>query len=282
VLESSHHPFWENAATNIDTGTPPDFDHVFCLAPCIAAQLSRALTRGELVALFQPKIDLRTMTLGGAEALVRWNRNGHGLISAGLFIDEFRRYGLLHRLTDVMIDRACAFINDVQRRGGLVNVSINAEWSCIESRRLLASLLSACNRFGVEPADLQIELMETSTMVDKAAALSAVKDLRSAGFSVAIDDFGIGNSSLQLLRELECDVVKLDRSLVQGVSANPRAAALLYALVRFAVSFGVEVVAEGVESPEDAKCLTQLGCHKAQGYLYARPMSGAEFVRNYF
>lgn len=244
--------------------------------------LQTALDHGDFIAFYQPQYDLRSAKLCGVEALARWNHPVLGLIAPAHFLGSLRGHDLLTQLTMLMLWQAAAAVQRWQLAGRQFPVSINAEWPCVESGRLLVAMRSVCAQFGIRPCSLHVELSEQSPMQDRAAAVAAVRALRAAGFCVAIDDFGVDNSSLQLLRELECDVVKLDRSLVQGIGHAPRAAALLGGVIRMVEALGGQVVAEGVESTGDLACLIELGCHRVQGFLYGRPMDEADLLSQYF
>ncbi|AOX99063.1 hypothetical protein BJP62_00510 [Jeongeupia sp. USM3] len=244
-------------------------------------ELVTALERGELVAHFQPKLDLREASLSGVEALVRWQHPRLGLVGPDRFIDAIKRHGLLPQLTSTVLAQSCTQVLAWRRAGRNLQVAINVEWPSVEDGSLLSELNQTVAAFGLVPECLQVELSEQSPIRDKAAALMQIQAIRKAGYSVAIDDFGMENASLQLLRELECDVVKLDRSLVRGIDRHPRAAMMLAGLVRLATSLGAEIVAEGVETEDELGCLLESGCHQMQGFLFSPALSGAELNRRY-
>lgn len=244
--------------------------------------LRKALDHGEFVAWYQPLYDLRYGELRGVEALARWDHPVLGLLAPEIFLEALRAHGLLSELTILMTWHAASAAKRWERDGQVLPIAINAEWRCLESGRLQVALRSACRNYGIPVSRLHIEISEQTAIEDRVAAQLGVRTLQAAGVCVALDDFGAGNTSLQLLRDIECDRVKLDRSLVKGVSRDHRAAALLGGLIGMIRALGVQVLAEGVEDPSDQECLIELGCDMAQGYLYCPPMAEDDMVRRCF
>lgn len=250
--------------------------------PLTKSCLQAALDGGEFVAFFQPQLDLHDVRLCGTEVLARWNHPELGLLGPAHFLESVRALGLMTELTRAMVWQAVSAArrwDDAGRQE--VTVAINAEWGCIERGRLLKMLKDACAHYEVAPCRVHVELSEESAVSNLTQATAAIKALRKTGFRIALDDFGTGNSSLRLLREFECDVVKLDRSLIHGIRPDSRGAVMLRGLVRMSEALGAQVVAEGVETLSDLQCVAELGCDQAQGFFYGSPMAKSDLLSRF-
>ncbi|MGX0132496.1 EAL domain-containing protein [Cupriavidus metallidurans] len=243
--------------------------------------LRNAIDCGEFVACYQPQFDLDGGHLRGVEALARWARPGFGMIPPAAFLGALREHDLLSELTIVMIWHAAAAVRRWEEGGLALPISINAEWRCLETGRLHVALRSACQHFGISMRSLHIEVSEQTAVNDLAVARDAIRALRAEGVRIALDDFGTGATSLQLLRHIECDLIKLDQSLVKNIGRDPRAASLLGSVIGMVRAMGLKAIAEGVENFDDLECLIRLGCHQAQGFLLGAPMPEASLVHQF-
>jgi PAS domain S-box-containing protein len=242
------------------------------------ADLRRAIAEGELRLHYQPKVDAGTGRILGAEALVRWQHPENGLVPPVQFIALAEESGLILPLTDWVLETACA---DVRRRAdaGLraVPVSVNLAAPSFADAGLPAQLHALLAKHALEPACLTLEVTESLLMSDVDAAVTRLRDLRASGFSVSLDDFGTGFSSLSYLQRFPVDELKIDRSFVTDVCRGGRDGAIAASIIALGREFGLRVVAEGVETAGQAEFLLAHGCNQQQGYLFARPMPGAAF-----
>jgi len=244
----------------------------------IEAGLHRALARGEFVLHYQPKIDLRTGAMTGAEALIRWAHPERGLIFPKDFVPIAEECGLIVPIGRWVLREACrearAWI-DEGRRPLAVAVNISA----VEFRdpRFLENVRTVLNDSGLDARCLELELTESSLVHGESTtlALQALKDL---GVQVAIDDFGTGYSSLSYLRQFPIDVLKIDQSFVHEISAVPVGTSIVCAVISMGRSLGHRVIAEGVETQEQVAFLQAQRCGEGQGYYFSRPLVAEQFV----
>ncbi|MBJ7355878.1 bifunctional diguanylate cyclase/phosphodiesterase, partial [Nocardioides sp.] len=232
---------------------------------------------GGVVMHYQPQIDLRTGTVAGAEALVRWQHPEHGLLGPGEFVDLVERHGLMQEMTEQVLHRAASDAGRWVRAGHDVPVSINVSTSSLRPE-LLSRIDAALSAGDLHPRHLQLEVTETTLMADPQRSLQVLRELSRRGTSVSIDDYGTGYSSLAYLNELEAVELKLDRSFVARLVHDPRTAAIVAGTVDLAHGLGLHVVAEGVEDVATVHVLMAMGCDRSQGFLHARPMPVGRFL----
>jgi diguanylate cyclase (GGDEF)-like protein/PAS domain S-box-containing protein len=238
----------------------------------LLGQLRRALDRGELVVYYQPKLDLATGKLAGAEALVRWQHPQRGLLSPAEFVPVAETTGLIHRLTSHVLDVALAQVHAWALAGVEVPIAVNLSARCLHDRGLPRRVAAALERHQVPPAMLCLEITESSIMRDPVGALAVLRELAATGVRLSLDDFGTGYSSMTYLRQLPVTELKVDRSFVQDLASESADAVLVRSAVDLGHNLGLEVVGEGVEDSSTLDALRALGCDVAQGYFVARPM----------
>jgi diguanylate cyclase (GGDEF)-like protein/PAS domain S-box-containing protein len=231
--------------------------------------LRLAVHRNELVLHYQPIIDLPTGCVVEMEALVRWNRPGHGLVMPDLFIPVAEASRLITAIDSQVVRTACSEAASWPDRS--VSVSINLSALDLQYDEMVTAISSALHSSGLAPGRLVIELTETTLMSDDLAVAANLARIESLGVRLAIDDFGTGYSSLSYLRRLPTQTIKIDRSFITPIGDDDAAAAIVGAIITMAHAVGQRVVAEGVETAGQAARLKLLGCDSAQGYLYARP-----------
>ncbi|MFP4294317.1 MAG: putative bifunctional diguanylate cyclase/phosphodiesterase [Halothiobacillaceae bacterium] len=242
------------------------------------AALRQAAAQGQLQMFHQAKICLETGRLAGVEALMRWNHPELGAVSPGRFIPLAEETGLISELGRWAIDESLAAVARWREQTGeCVPVSVNVsarQFDLLRARgESLSDLVSAAlDAAGVPAACLELEITETAIMQDLDHALAQLEALRGMGVRLAIDDFGVGHSSLAYLQKLPVSTIKIDRSLVDGIAASQRSRALIQAVLAVTQAFGLVAVAEGVEKSEDADLLRMLKCPVAQGFLFHRPV----------
>lgn len=241
-----------------------------------------ALRRGEFVPYLQPKVDLDTRTLVGAEALVRWDSPKLGFLTPNIFVPQFEKNGFIVELDFFMLDRVCHAYPLVGEEGRApLIVSVNFSRVTIlhnEFEERLIRTVDACN---IQHEYLELEVTESVFSVDEDLVISILESLRSRGFRLAMDDFGTGYSSLSLLRKLPIDVLKIDRSFLSETEDTDRMLNVLKGVVNMARALGIETVCEGVETERQADMLQGIGCCVGQGYLYSKPLSMSDFKRTY-
>ncbi|HVK31232.1 MAG TPA: EAL domain-containing protein [Burkholderiaceae bacterium] len=245
----------------------------------LEGSLRRAIERQEFVLHFQPKSDLRTGQVTGVEALVRWHRPGHGMVPPDRFVGVLEDTGLILPVGAWVIRAACEQLA-AWDRAGLPPIRLAVNLSARQFRHLyLASLVEDSLRQNeIDPQRLEIELTESLLMEDNESTRSMLDSFRRLGVRLAIDDFGTGHSSLSYIKRFSIDTLKIDRSFVHSLPDNEEDAAICAAVIALGRSMRMCVVAEGVETPEQARLLRDLGCDEMQGYWLGRPMPGSEFV----
>ncbi len=242
--------------------------------------LRRALERGEFRLHFQPKASLKSGCVTGFEALLRWERPGHGLVPPGKFIPLLEETGLIVPVGEWVIRAACAQIHDWRRQGlEPLPVAVNLAAKQFLHRDIAAVVETALCDHGVPPQFLEIEITESDAMQEPEQVMRTLLALRARGVSIAIDDFGTGYSSLSYLKRFPVETLKLDRSFVNGLPGDADDVSIARAVITMAHSLGLKVVAEGVEKPEQREFLAHNGCDMMQGYLLARPMPAHECER---
>jgi len=243
----------------------------------LEANLRRAIEREEFVLHFQPKSELRSGKITGVEALVRWHRPGHGLIPPDRFVSVLEDTGLILPVGAWVIRAACEQLAAWDRLG-LPPLRLAVNLSARQFRHLyLASMIEdSLRENGIEPQRLEIELTESLLMEDNEATRAMLESFRRLGVRLAIDDFGTGHSSLSYIRRFAIDTLKIDRSFVQSLPDNEEDTAICSAVIALGRNMKMCVVAEGVETAEQAQVLRELGCDEAQGYWISRPMPGAD------
>ena len=244
----------------------------------LAGRLETALEQGEFEIWYQPKVDMRTGGITGAEALVRWNHPLRGLLGPGAFVPLFERSGAIVEVDLHVYRQVCLAQREWMERG-LPSVLVSCNFSSIhfESDAFSERLAAVAGECGVPSSRLELEITESALMRNPGRVASQIVRLRDLGFKVAIDDFGAGYSSLGQLQQMMADVLKLDRSFVRRGQLGPREQVVIASVIRMAEQLGMEVICEGVETAEQAEMLIRLGCWNAQGFLYARPMPRERF-----
>jgi diguanylate cyclase (GGDEF)-like protein/PAS domain S-box-containing protein len=235
--------------------------------------ISRALERGEFFLEYQPVVDLSKRELLGVEALVRWNHPEQGVVMPGAFIEAAEESGQIIELGRWVLAEACRAVKawrDGMVAGEGLRVAINISGRHLQHADLVEDVRSALDSSGLEPENLVIELTESTIMHNTEVNLERFRQLKALGVRLAIDDFGMGYSSLSYLHRFPIDILKIDRSFVGRLTEQGDGPELARAVVMLGETLGLETVAEGVEQEEQAKELLELGCVAAQGFLFAR------------
>ena len=237
------------------------------------AELREALARRQFRLHYQPRVSAANGRMVSVEALVRWQHPRHGLMAPDRFIPIAEQAGLMDDLGAVVLDEACLQLAAWRQAGLPVRkVSVNVSMQQLLTGRFPQTVRDTLARHAVPPQALELEVTESLLAADADSAQDQLADLRKLGIEIALDDFGTGYSALSQLRRLPLDVIKIDRSFVVDLDTDDGALAIARAIVALSGALGLRVVAEGVETAEQAGRLRELGCHELQGHHYARPL----------
>ncbi|RZI79331.1 MAG: EAL domain-containing protein [Rubrivivax sp.] len=238
--------------------------------------LHKALERNELVLYYQPKIDVRTSKMVGAEALMRWVRDGK-IIPPADFIPLAEATGLINQMSLWAITEAARQAKSWQAKFGFdSSIAVNLPSRLFEQVDLVDKIQAILKQEGVPPHFIELEITETGLMKDLQGVVPSLHRLNQLGVEISIDDFGTGYSSLAYLTTLPISELKIDRSFVHDLGSTPQSSAVVSAIIALARALGLRVIAEGVEQVSQMEVLYNLGCHICQGFLFARPMPPAE------
>ncbi|MEP7206237.1 MAG: EAL domain-containing protein [Casimicrobiaceae bacterium] len=239
----------------------------------LETELRRALQHNELVVYYQPVVDLRTGSVNGFEALLRWNHPERGIVLPGEFIPFAEEIGLIGAVGDWVLRHACA---DAARWPAHFRLAVNLSPAQFRQRTILASLHEALAASGLDPRRLELEITESVLLQDNESTILTLHALRELGARISLDDFGTGYSSLSYLIRFPFDKIKIDRSFVKDVGLRADCDAIVRAVVTLAASLGMATTAEGVETPRQRSHLRGEGCTEAQGFLFSVPLPAAE------
>ena len=245
----------------------------------LKSKLRRALERHEFVLRYQPKVDLASSHVVGAEALLRWRLPGHGDIAPAQFIPLAEESRLILDIGAWVLNQVCTDYAAWQKRiddPGLI--AINLSLKELSHASFIPRCRSVFERHGVAPNRVELEITETTLMMDAERTLPLLDELRSMGVHLSIDDFGTGYSSLSALQQFPIGTLKIDQSFVRNAAVDPDDATIVRTIIEMGRSLGLQVVAEGIETEEQRGFLRQSGCQFGQGRLFGDPIPGGEFL----
>ena len=240
----------------------------------------KAIDNKEFYVVYQPKVYTKNNTLYGAEALVRWYNDGK-VIYPGEFVKIFEKEHLIADLDFYVLDQTCKALREWLDSGlNPVTISVNFSNDHLGDDELVEHIIEIVDRYSLDHHLIEIEMTETVDVYEINQLLAYVDGLHRNGFTVAIDDFGIGYSSLLMLQSISVDVLKIDKAFIAEVTGDPekRENVILRHIINMSEELGVEIVAEGVETNEQRNNLTGMNCHRIQGYFYDRPLSSNDFL----
>jgi diguanylate cyclase (GGDEF)-like protein len=247
----------------------------------LSAELPRALDNGEIITYLQPQV-LADGSVVGAEALVRWEHPQKGLLNPGYFLPVFEKNYKIIDIDRYIWELACMQIkkwNDEGKKDIYISVNISPrDFECID---VYDTLIKLVHKYGINPEQLRVEITESTIMQNPQKQIELIGRLRLAKFYVEMDDFGSGYSSLGMLKDIPLDAIKLDMSFLSKGINDERERKVLRLMVNLIKELNMTVIAEGVETQEEADYLRQVGCDTFQGYLFSKPVPVVEFERNY-
>jgi diguanylate cyclase (GGDEF)-like protein/PAS domain S-box-containing protein len=245
--------------------------------------LHQALERHEFVLHYQPQLDLRTQTVTGMEALIRWDRGGKNVLRPADFIGVAEETRLILPIGEWAIEEACRQGQLWHNAGTAMRMAVNVSARQFQQPNVVSMIRDSVERSGFDPHYLEIEITESTAMQDPDLTAEILLDLKNLGMTVAIDDFGVGHSSLSYLKRFPIDALKIDQSFVQDIAREGSDGAIVSAVIAMGKALNIRVIAEGVETAEQLKFLRDHGCVEFQGYLFSRPMAASaltEMIQN--
>ncbi len=250
----------------------------------IIFDMNRAFEANEFITYYQPKFSFSDSKIIGAEALVRWNQRGKGLLPPKVFVPLFEKNGFIQKIDREVFESACKFLDEWNKSGrdGVapypITISCNLSRFQLYNPDLAKDYASIAAKYQIAPSKIELELTESLMMDNKDSLLKAMYGIKKAGFDISIDDFGSGFSSLSLLKELPANVLKLDKEfLAENANRSKRKNIIIHSVINMAKELELVTVAEGVEQESQAELLKEMGCDIAQGFLYAKPMDKSAF-----
>ena len=246
----------------------------------LSNELEDAIAGGQILPWLQPIVDRNGKAIG-AEALVRWIHPAEGIRPPGAFIPVFEKNGMIADVDRCIWRQACEILARWKEEGKDLFISVNISPRDFYLLDVAAELKSLVREYGVEPANLRLEITETVMMTDQEKRMEILRDLQSIGFLIEMDDFGSGYSSLNLLREMPVDVLKIDMVFLRNSANDDRARAILDQVIALAHRLGVTSLTEGVETESQYSHLMEMGCQLYQGYYFAKPMPVGDFERQF-
>ena len=241
------------------------------------SRLRKAIEDGEFCLYYQPKVDLASGRLAGAEALIRWKHPERGLIMPDDFIPMAEETRLILPLGEWVLNEGCRQAKAWEKAG--LKVSLNLSPYQLHKASLTETVDLALKSSGIDPAYIELEITETAAMKNPGQTLSVLRELTSRGLTVSLDDFGKGYSSLNYLKQFPVSTIKIDMAFIRDLLTEPKDAAIVRAIILLGHNLNMKVLAEGVETKEQAEFLKNEGCDLAQGYFYSRPVPAEEFEK---
>jgi EAL domain-containing protein (putative c-di-GMP-specific phosphodiesterase class I) len=242
----------------------------------LESDLSDALTRGEFELCYQPIVNLLTNRVSGCEALLRWRHPERGIIEPAEFLPVAEESGLIVPLGDWVMKQAC---RDAAEWPSDKKVAVNVSAVQLSGTKLVPAVAGALAESGLDPGRLELEFAETVLMQNAGMILPTLGQLHDLGVRIAMDDFGIGYSSLNYLRSFPFDNIKIDRSFIEGLAADNDCVAIVQAVTNLAQRLEMTTTAEGIETEQQRQKVRELGCTEMQGYLFSPPRPVEEINR---
>ncbi len=244
----------------------------------IVFSMESAMKREEFTLQYQPKIDLNTFEIAGAEALVRWTTNSGDTIRPDEFIEVFEENGFIYELDCYVLAKACKFIKEHKHISYMPKIAINISGHSLLKPNIRQTLTRILNEHNVGKHQIELEIAEGFLVGEKSIVESKLKDLRDNGFTLTMDDFGSGASSLSKLRGIKIDIIKLDKEFLNYGLTETRGTIIIGNIIKLSKNLLMQIVAEGVETKDHLHILKYLKCDMAQGYYFEKPLNEQDFV----
>jgi EAL domain-containing protein (putative c-di-GMP-specific phosphodiesterase class I) len=248
----------------------------------VERDIRKALENDEFTVHFQPQVSVNNGELAGVEALIRWQHPENGFVMPGEFIPIAEESSLIVDIDQWMLRRACQMVSSWSEKGvPPVRLGVNFSPLFVERPDFVEYLLGTLAEFNFPCEQFELEITENVILSDLDHTIDKLRTLSDAGIAIAIDDFGTGYSSLSYLQKFPIHTLKIDRSFVQNINVSDDEACIVDAIVSMAHGLKLNIIAEGVETPEQLSYLRRLGCHNVQGFLMGRAVSEAELVARF-
>lgn len=244
-------------------------------------RLKKGIKNNEFVIYLQPKFYTKTEKLAGAEALVRWNRDGD-VVMPNIFIPLFEKYELITVLDTYVLENICRLQQQWRKQEyNIVPISVNESRLHLYNENHINDLIDLVNKYNVQPNTIELEMTETTVVHNVELAKEAERNVHKLGFTVSMDDFGTGYSSFSMLKNINIDVLKMDKSFFDDVLESRRGKIIIEAIIEMSHKLNMKVVAEGIEIKEQVEYLKNIKCDMIQGYYFERPIKVEEFEEKY-
>ncbi|WP_320130596.1 EAL domain-containing protein [uncultured Sphaerochaeta sp.] len=236
-------------------------------------QISFALETSQIIFYLQPVFNTKKLKFISAEALARWQHPEQGLISPDIFIPPFERHSRIHEIDLYILDAVCSFQHSLLKEGiRPLPISVNLSQLDFYDQALSDKILFIVEKYGVPHFLICFEITESTYMDNQKQLLATLQSLKNLGFSILLDDFGSGYSSLDILSKAPIDILKIDKDFIQMIGCSKKGERALQTIVNLSIDLKIDVIAEGVETKEQSNFLAAIGCTHIQGYFYAKPM----------
>ena len=248
----------------------------------IKQALSVAIKQNEFELVYQPKVSLKNFSMCGAEALIRWQSQTLGWVSPVEFISIAESTGEMLSLGDWVVQSALSTVKQWQDEQAIAEdfcLAINLSVNQLNQTDFAKHFIQSMQRLAVKPKHIQVEITESILIDNIEHVIDQLSQLRAAGVTVALDDFGTGYSSISYIRKLPLDILKIDRAFINDIHDDQAASSLVEAIIKLANIFDLTIVAEGIETLDQAQTLQNMGCHEGQGYYFAKPMPASEVLQ---
>ena len=259
-----------------------DLQDKLSLKQTMLTEVRKAIELEQMLVYFQPKVNLATTEVEGCEALVRWNHPQRGIVGPGEFLSYIEKSNLMLNLGEWVLWESCRKMKFLHDKGIKYPFSVNVSVNQFYAQGFVNLVDRAISETGLSASYLELEITETMLMQNLDQAKHTLRQLRDLGVSIAIDDFGVGYSSMGYLRELPINTIKIDRIFIANIHDDVKCRAIVEAILAMGKRLDMCIIAEGVETADQVKALVALGCDIAQGYYFARPMSFEDFESEYF
>lgn len=247
----------------------------------IIGEFERAISNNEFEMYLQPQVD-SSGNLYGAEALVRWQHPERGLLSPAIFIDVLEKTGFIYKLDRYMWDKAAKKLGEWKKEGkDQYHISVNISTKDFYLVDVYETFVGLVDKYDIDPVNLNIEITETTLMSDFDKNMGIIRLLQNYGFNIEIDDFGSGYSSLNMLKDISADVLKIDMGFLRASENEAKGLDILESIITLAGKLGMKVITEGVETKKQLYMLVEMGCDMYQGYYFSKPIPVDEFEKKY-